>query len=157
MAREYPETNSYSGLAVAIAALAGVLAAVASAWVANGFATNFEELFRVAPTVESGGVGSDWVAGNTLTWLDFLVAITHAVDVLMGVFILVMVFIHWAAFRRLAGRMRKPGGRRREGVATDGGTDDDERTDDETVTDGGVPADGTASDAAADRRGDRGD
>lgn len=157
MAREYPETDSYSGLAVGVAALAGILAALVSAWVANGFATNFEQMFRIAPTVEGGGVGSDWVAGNTITWLDFLIAITHAADVLLGGFILVMVFIHWASFRRLAGQMRKPGERRREGVVTDGGTTDDGRTDDETVTDGGVPADGATSDAAADRRGGRGD
>ena len=68
-------------------------------------------------------VGADWVAGNTIPALDFLIALVHAADVIMGVFILFMVFLHWASFRRLAARMRQSGAERTSGVATDGGTD----------------------------------
>jgi amino acid transporter len=140
MSRDLPETAAYSTLSVAIAAIVGIGTALLSVWAANGFATNFEELFRVAPTADGGGVGSDWIAGNTITSLDFLIAITHAADVLLGAFILVMVFIHWGAFRRLASRMRRPGERRRQGVTTDGGTTD-ETANDRTATDGGTAAD----------------
>ena len=120
---EYPEVNGYPGWAVLVSAVVGLAAAVLAVWAASGFALSTEEMFRVAPTVEGGGVGTDWIVGNQVAWLDFLVALTHAADVIMGLFILFMVFLHWASFRRLAGRMRRPGEHRREAVATDGGTD----------------------------------
>lgn len=85
----------------------------------------FEELSRVRPTIEGGGIGTDWIFGNTRPLLDFMIAFVHAADVIMGVFILVMVFLHWAAFRRLAARMQPPRGTRRERdttAATDGGS-----------------------------------
>ncbi|WP_199174960.1 hypothetical protein [Halegenticoccus soli] len=122
MDRDLPETAGYSPLAVLGSAVGGLVIAFLSVWWAAGNAVSAESLFRVAPTVENRGVGSDWVAGNTIEWLDFLIALTHAADVIMGVFILVMVFVHWAAFRRLAGRMRRPGEPNRgDGVAADGG------------------------------------
>jgi hypothetical protein len=111
--------------AVAVAAVVALAATVLVYWWIGGWAGNevfFEDLFRVAPTVEGGGVGADWVAGNTIPILDALIAIVHAADVLMGVFILGILFIHWAIFRRLADRMRPPASTRSSGtVATDGG------------------------------------
>ncbi|MCL7418568.1 MAG: hypothetical protein M8354_12110 [Halalkalicoccus sp.] len=145
MASEYPETDSYGAIPVAIAAVVGVGTAFLSVWVVAGYGSGFEQLFRIAPTVENGGVGSDWVAGNTIPWLDFLIAITHAADVLLGAFILVMLFIHWASFRRLASRMRQPGQR---GEATES---------DPTATDGGRVSRGARSAAPEGNRGDGGD
>ncbi|MFC7156776.1 hypothetical protein ACFQPA_15160 [Halomarina halobia] len=111
-------------LAVAVSAFVGLAVAVAAVWYVTGSADLFyEQLFRVRPTVEGGGVGADWTAGNASPWLAALIKITHAVDVLMGVFILFMVFVHWGIFQRLATRMREPYDRRdADGVATDGGT-----------------------------------
>jgi len=122
---DLPETSGYSKVSVIFSAVAGLALAAGSVWWAAGTAVFYEGLFRVNPTVAGGGIGTDWVVGNTFPWLDFLVALIHAVDVLMGVFILLMVFIHWAAFRRLATRMKQPGERTAEAVATDGGETDD--------------------------------
>ena len=127
MTSEYPETSAYGRVAILVSALVGVILAVGSVWLTTfllggSSSTSSESLFRVGPTIQDGGVGADWTAGNTIPALDFLIALIHAADVILGVFILVLVFIHWAAFRRLASRMRRPGGdRRSEGVATDGG------------------------------------
>ena len=118
---DLPETSGYSKVSVILSAIAGLALAVVSVWWAAGTAVFYEGLFRVSPTVAGGGVGTDWVVGNTVPWLDFLVALIHAADVLMGLFILLMVFIHWAAFRRLAGRMQGPDERTADAVATDGG------------------------------------
>jgi hypothetical protein len=122
MSGDLPETSGYGRVPVLVSGAVGVVVSVLLVWWASGFAVFYEELFRVAPTVQDGGVGADWVAGNTIAWLDFLVALTHAADAIMGLFILFMVFLHWAAFRRLAGQMRQPGEGGAEGVATDGGT-----------------------------------
>jgi len=118
---DLPETSGYSPTAVAISAVGGIVLALVSVWWAAGTAVFYEGLFRVSPTVEGGGIGTDWVVGNTVPWLDFLIAFIHAADVLMGLFILLLVFIHWGAFRRLAAQMRKADEARGEGVATDGG------------------------------------
>lgn len=131
-----PERRAYGGGEVLISAVIGLAIATLSVWVAAGFAVSSEALFRVAPTIEDRGVGADWLAGNTEPALDFLIALVHAADVLMGVFILVMVFVHWAAFRRLAGQMRQPGEASRGDVAADGGTPTD--------GDGGPEADSAA-------------
>jgi hypothetical protein len=118
------DVSTYSRTAILISAVVGIVVTVFLAWVAAGFDVFHEELFRVGPTVEDGGVGADWVAGNTIPALDFLIALVHAADVIMGVFILFMVFLHWASFRRLAARMRQPGETvQGEGVAADGGVD----------------------------------
>ncbi|WP_227357459.1 hypothetical protein [Haladaptatus salinisoli] len=110
--------------AIFISALIGIGVTTLAYWWVGGWAGNevfYETLFRVQPTVAGGGVGSDWVAGNTVPWLDALIAITHAADVIMGVFILGMVFLHWAAFRRLANRMQSPtSSEAGDTVATDG-------------------------------------
>lgn len=117
------EQQGFSRSALLLSAIGGLLVAIIAVWAANSLAVFHEELFRIQPTVELNGIGADWIEGNTIPWLDFLVALTHAADVIMGVFILVMVFIHWASFRRLAARMRQPGRDEREtGVAADGGT-----------------------------------
>lgn len=127
MTSEYPETSAYGRVAILVSALVGVVLAVGSVWLTTfllggSAGASSESLFRVAPTVQDGGVGADWTAGNTIPALDFLIALIHAADVILGVFILVLVFIHWAVFRRLASRMRRPDGdRRSEGIATDGG------------------------------------
>ncbi|WP_321112768.1 hypothetical protein [Halorussus salinisoli] len=117
------------GIAVAVAAvIALVVTGLAYLWVDGWFGGEqfFESLFRVAPTVSGGGVGTDWVVGNTVPILDAAIAITHAADVILGVFILGMVFIHWAIFRRLSGRMRRPAERETaDTVATDGGARSD--------------------------------
>ena len=123
---QLPEEDAatYSRTAIVASAVVSVAVTAVLAWVASGFGVFYEGLFRVGPTVEDGGVGADWVAGNTIPALDFLIALVHAADVIMGVFILFMVFLHWASFRRLAARMRQPGeAREASGVATDGGTD----------------------------------
>ncbi|MFB6103351.1 MAG: hypothetical protein ABEJ73_12415 [Haloplanus sp.] len=118
---DLPETSSYSPTAVLISAVGGLILAIVSVWWAAGTAVFYEGLFRVSPTVEGGGVGADWVAGNTVPALDFLIAFIHAADVLLGLFILLLVFIHWGAFRRLADQMQQPSEERGEAVATDGG------------------------------------
>ncbi|MFB6087021.1 MAG: hypothetical protein ABEJ85_00755 [Haloarculaceae archaeon] len=118
---DLPETSRYSRAAVAGSAVGGVVIAYLAVWWAAGTAVFYEELFRVSPTVAGGGVGTDWVVGNTVPWLDFLIAFIHAADVLLGLFILVLVFVHWGAFRRLADRMSEREGGRQEAVATDGG------------------------------------
>jgi len=118
---DLPETSGYSKVSVILSAIAGLALAVVSVWWAAGTAVFYEGLFRVSPTVAGGGIGTDWVVGNTVPWLDFLVALIHAADVLMGLFILLVVFIHWAAFRRLAGQMQGPDERSADAVATDGG------------------------------------
>ncbi|MFB6236137.1 MAG: hypothetical protein ABEH81_04405 [Halopenitus sp.] len=122
MSSETPEIQGYESVSVYVSALVGLVVAYLLVWWASGFAVFYEKLFRVGPTVEGGGIGTDWLAGNTITWLDFLVAITHAADVIMGLFILLMVFLHWASFRRLASRMRPPGQAEETAVA-DGGSD----------------------------------
>jgi hypothetical protein len=116
-------------VALLVSALVGVVVAVGSVWLFSGtFDVFHEQLFRVGPTVESQGVGADWETGNTVPWLNFLISLMHAADVLMGVFILVMVFMHWGIFRRLAGRMRSPHeDQRSEAVAADGGDPGEER------------------------------
>ena len=110
MSGETPDVDGYSPVSVLVSALVGVVVAVLSVWWASGFGPFYETLFRGGPTVDGGGVGADWVAGNTIPALDFLIALIHAADVIMGVFVLFMVFLHWASFRRLAARMGHPGG-----------------------------------------------
>ena len=119
-----PDSKLTDRLAVLISALVGLVVTGLAYWWAQGFAVFHEELYRVQPTIEGGGVGTDWNAGNTDPLLDAMIALIHAVDVLMGMAILVMVFLHWAAFRRLAARMRQPGERRSDAVAADGGETD---------------------------------
>jgi hypothetical protein len=123
-AEDLPEVKGYEPWQVYLSALVGFAATAVTLWWASGFGPFYETLFRVGPTVTGPdrGVGADWVAGNTIPALDFLIALVHAADVIMGMFILVMVFIHWAAFRRLANRMRQPGETDEAAVATDGGT-----------------------------------
>lgn len=126
-AGDLPETAGYERWQVWVSAAVGLLVAIISVWWASGFAVFYETMFRVGPTVEGGGIGTDWVVGNTNPFLDFLIALTHAADVIMGLFILLMVVIHWGAFRRLAARMRQPGESGPESepddtVAADGGT-----------------------------------
>jgi hypothetical protein len=116
------------GLAVLVSTVVGFVVAFASIWVVNGLESDFETLYRVNPTVEGGGVGTDFVAGNTDPTLDALIVAIHAIDVVMGVFILLILFIHWAAFRRLGARMQPPKKAGADGVAADGG---------EARTDGG--------------------
>lgn len=119
---ELPEVTGYARWQVAVSAVVGVAVAVLSVWWVSGFTVSVESLYRVSPTVSGGGVGSDWVAANTIPALDFLIALVHAADVLMGLFILIIMFIHWAAFRRFAGMMRQPDEGVADGVAADGGT-----------------------------------
>jgi hypothetical protein len=116
-----PDSRLTDRLAVIISALVGLVVTGVAYWWAQGFAVFTENLYRVQPTIEGGGVGSDWNAGNTDPLLDAMIALIHAVDVIMGMAILVFVFLHWAAFRRLAARMRQPGERRSDAVAADGG------------------------------------
>ncbi len=110
--------------AILISAVVGIGVTALAYWWVDGWAGNevfYETLARVQPTVAGGGVGSDWVAGNTVPWLDALIAITHAADVIMGVLILGMVFLHWAAFRRLANQMQtSTSSEAGETVVTDG-------------------------------------
>lgn len=119
---DLPDVNGYSRVSVLISAVVGLVVAGLSLFWAQGFRVGYESLYRVNPSVEGGGIGSDWVFGNTLPALDFLIALIHAADVIMGAFILVMVFIHWAAFQRLADQMRDPGEDVSEAVAADGGS-----------------------------------
>lgn len=128
-----------------ISALIGLVLAVGSVALVIGRAPFFEDVLRVRPTVDGGGIGADWVVGNTEPVLDALIVIVHFADVVMGIFILVMVFIHWAAFRRLAVRMRPPSGTRSGEAATaaDGGT---ERADPDERSRSDAPADGDGGD-----------
>ena len=112
----------YGKLRVLVSAIVGVVGAFAIIGYVSLNEVFREGLFRVAPTVARQGVGSDWVRGNTIPWLDFLISLVHAADVILGGFILIMVFIHWASFRRLGERMRDPDQRPRgDELATDGG------------------------------------
>ncbi|AUG47699.1 hypothetical protein BVU17_09280 [Haloarcula taiwanensis] len=119
---DLPEVNGYSRVSVLVSAVVGLVVAGLALFWAQGFRLGYESLYRVNPSVEGGGIGADWVFGNTIPALDFLIALIHAADVIMGAFILVMVFIHWAAFQRLAGQMRDPGEDVGEAVAADGGS-----------------------------------
>ena len=133
-----PDTDDYSGAIVAVNAVIAVVVALLILWWATGFGPFYEEVFRINPatTGPNAGVGANWTFGNTIGWLDFGIALTHAADVIMGVFVLFLVFVHWASFRRLAARMRQPGGAggADEAVATDGG-----RNDPAAESDGGEP------------------
>jgi hypothetical protein len=117
-----PDVSGYSRTAVGVSAIVGLVVAVVSYLLAQRAYVGFELLSRINPTGEGGGIGSGWSVGNTVPWLDFLVALVHAADIIMGTFIIVLMFIHWAAFRRLADRMRQPGEQTSEAVAADGGT-----------------------------------
>jgi uncharacterized membrane protein YqhA len=115
------DARSYSRVVIAVNAVISVVVALGLVWVVNGFNIFYERLFRVQPTVDGGGIGANWAAGNQDQWLGLMIDAIHLVDIVMGAFILLMVFIHWGAFRRLASRMRQPG----EGqLATDGGTEE---------------------------------
>jgi len=119
---ELPEVSGYKRSHVAISAVVGVAVALLSVWWAQGFDVFYESLYRVNPGAGAGdGIGADWVFGNSIPALDFLIALIHAADVILGLFILVLMFLHWAAFRRLAGQMRQPDERSTDAVATDGG------------------------------------
>jgi hypothetical protein len=159
MTREFPETAAYSRVAIAVSAVVGIVVGIGSVWLttfllsgagsAGAGGTLYETLFRVGPTIQGGGVGADWTTGNTIPWLDFLIALVHAADVILGVFILVLVFIHWATFRRLASRMRRPGEERSgDRVATDGGREAESEPEPE--------ADGRRAVADADSAGEKG-
>lgn len=118
---DLPEVTGYARWEVYLSAAVALVASLGIVWWFSGQILGVEEIFRVSPTVEGGGIGTDWLAGNTVPALDLLIALVHAADAIMGAFILFMVFLHWAAFRRLASRMRRP---TREGsgtVAADGG------------------------------------
>ncbi|WP_226479388.1 hypothetical protein [Natrinema amylolyticum] len=111
-------------IAFAISALIGLALAGGAVALVSGRAPLFENLLRVRPTVQGGGVAADWVFGNTAPALEIAIAVVHFADVVMGIFILLMVFVHWAAFRRLAARMRPPAATARgqeSAAATDGG------------------------------------
>lgn len=108
-----------------IAGITSVVVAVGSVWLFQG--PFYQTMLRVRPTVAGGGVGSEWVAGNTEPVLNAMIALIHFADVIMGVFIIVMVVIHWAAFRRLADRMQPPEGAERE-VAADGSGAESDRS-----------------------------
>ncbi|MEF8799444.1 MAG: hypothetical protein V5A56_00190 [Halolamina sp.] len=135
--------SSYSRAIIAINAAVSVVIALGLVWVVNGFNIFYEELFRVQPTVEGGGIGANWVTGNEIGWMKIMVDAVHLVDIIMGLFILLMMFIHWGAFRRLANRMQQPG----EGeLAADGGSS--ARANDE---DSGSPADDGADASGGDQ------
>ncbi|WP_265111913.1 hypothetical protein [Halosolutus halophilus] len=107
-----------------IGVLIGVVLSVGSIALVTSQAPFFENVLRVRPSVEGGGVAADWVVGNTEPVLEWLIVLVHFADVVLGIFILVILFIHWAAFRRLAARMQPPGTRtrtRETAAATDGG------------------------------------
>ena len=114
--------SSYPRAVIAVNAAISVVVSLALVWVVNGYNIFYEELFRVQPTVEGGGIGANWVAGNQIGWTKIMVDAIHLIDIVMGAFILLMVFVHWGAFRRLASRMQQPG----ETLATDGGSADPE-------------------------------
>lgn len=111
---ETPDIEGYSRSAVIGSVVAGFVVAGVAVWLAARSAVFYEEMFRIAPTVGGGGVGTDWVVGNTIPALDFLIALTHAADVILGLFVLFLFFVHWSIFRQLASRMRQP-------AVTDGG------------------------------------
>ena len=116
-----PEVRGYAGWEILVSAIIAVVVTALLTWWTFGFGAFYETLFRVGPTVEQG-VGADWVAGNTIPALDFLIALVHAADVILGLFVLFLVFVHWAAFRRLADRMAEHPST--EETAADGGTPD---------------------------------
>ncbi|WP_049914503.1 hypothetical protein [Haloterrigena salina] len=166
--------GGWSGrLAFLFSALFGLGLAVGAVALVTGRAPFFEDVMRVRPTIEGGGVGADWVVGNTGPILEAAITLVHLADVVMGIFILLMVFIHWAAFRRLATRMRPPAGSSRAGesaAATDGGERSaGPRSSSDRRSDGGVPEttdngssdrtaasrDGSADDSADPDGGDR--
>jgi hypothetical protein len=120
---ELPEITGYERWHVYLSTAVGVVVSLAVIWWVSGFTRSAEALFRVSPTVEGGGIGTDWVVGNTIVSLDLLIALIHAADVIMGVFILLMVFIHWGAFRRLASQMREPDEQGTDALAADGGSE----------------------------------
>ena len=111
--------RSYPRSVIAVNAVVSAVVALGLVWVVNGYNIFYEQLFRVQPTVEGGGIGANWVAGNEIGWTKIMVDAIHLIDIVMGVFILLMVFVHWGAFRRLAGRMRQPG---ESQLAADGGS-----------------------------------
>lgn len=117
-----PDVRGYAGWEILVSAVVAVIVTALLTWLTFGFGAFYERLFRVGPTIEKGGVGADWVAGNTIPALDFLIALVHAADVILGLFVLFLVFVHWAAFRRLADQMAKQPSS--EETATDGGTTD---------------------------------
>lgn len=119
---EETSSTGYSTLAVVISAIAGIVAAVGSYLLVKIPGTVTENLYRVQPTVEHRGVGSDWVVSNSDPLLNAMITLIHVADVIMGLFILMIVFINWAAFRRLADRMRQPHEADRRATATDGGS-----------------------------------
>ena len=123
-----PEVTGYERWHVYVSTAVAIVLSFAITWYVSGLVSSVENIFRVSPTVQGRGIGTDWLVGNTIPALDFLIALIHAADVLMGVFILVMVFVHWAAFRRLAGRMRQPGGEGADALAADGGTEGGEQS-----------------------------
>ena len=129
MSSDDQDEVKYGKLRVLVAAVVGIVGAFAIIGYVSWQEVFHEGLFRVAPTVRRQGVGSDWVIGNTVPWLDFLISLVHAADVIMGGFILIMVFIHWASFRRLGERMRDPDQRPRgDELATDGGAGEADAT-----------------------------
>ena len=134
-----PETKGYPRTMIAINAVIATVVTGLILWWAADFAIFYEEIFRIQPVAEgaNAGVGSDWTSGNQIVWLDFLIAITHAADVIMGVFILFMMFLHWGAFRRLAARMRQPGEQSGSAVAADGGQVEGDDDADTAASDGG--------------------
>ncbi|MFC6786455.1 hypothetical protein ACFQFH_11305 [Halobaculum halobium] len=149
-----PETKGYPRAAIAINAVVALAVTALILWWAADFAVFYEELFRIQPVAEgaNAGVGSDWTSGNQVAWLDFLIAITHAADVIMGVFILFMVFLHWGAFRRLAGRMRQSGeGTESSAVAADGGRVEEAAGGEDTAGSGDAADDSAATDGGETR------
>ncbi|AEH38362.1 hypothetical protein [Halopiger xanaduensis] len=134
-----------------LSALFGLALAVGSVALVSGRAPFFEDVLRIRPSVEGGGVGADWVAGNTEPVLEAMITVVHFADVIMGIFILVMVFVHWAAFRRLGARMRPPSGtqRREAAAATDGGVSES-GGDTDADGDGAGADDATTEDRAGD-------
>jgi len=105
--------------AVLISAVVGILVALGSLVVVQGFGVFYETLNRVGPTVDAGGVGTEWVAGASEPMLALVIKLLHVADLLMGLFILLMLFVHWGAFRRIAERMQPAADRP---TATDGWT-----------------------------------
>lgn len=106
---ELPEITGYDRWRVAVSAAIGIAVAILLVlWVA-GFDVFHENLFRIGPTIEGGGVGTDFQEGNDIGYLKGMITVVHLADVVMGLFILLMVVVHWASFRRLAARMRQPG------------------------------------------------
>lgn len=92
--------------AVTISALVGLLVAAGSLIAVQGVDVFYETLTRVEPTVEGGGIGTDFTGGASEPTLALLIEVVHIADLAMGLFILLMVFVHWGAFRRIAARMQ---------------------------------------------------